>query len=155
MRRFLLSFFVKALVENLKFRNVLSIGVAWVRKLEGLNVFPKNHTRSFSNWMNNQSEHLVWWHTLRMWDSCESVLYNAIKKLKGKLYWVRGAEPPDVAIFGNFQLKYVLKFQKYWNFKILCFLVRRKWYPFYWFSKKLGGLKPPPSPPWRYATARN
>ena len=52
----------------------VSIGVACVRKLEGLNVFPKNHTRAFSNRMNDQSEKTLCRGTVRMWDSCESVL---------------------------------------------------------------------------------
>ena len=55
------------------------IGVASVRKLEGLNVFPKKHTRALSNRMNYQSENLVYGYTLRTWDRCESgidVYYN-------------------------------------------------------------------------------
>ena len=52
-------------------------------KTGGLNVFPKNHTRAFSNRMNR--EFSVQGYN-KMWDSCESVLQQRDKlKLKGKL----------------------------------------------------------------------
>ena len=53
----------------LTFGSFEGIGVAWVRKLEGLNVFPEKHTKAFSNRMN-----VMCLDTVRMWDSCESVL---------------------------------------------------------------------------------
>ncbi len=58
-----------------------------------------------------------------------------------------GGRSPQLAILGNFQLKYVLKFQKYGNFKILfCLFGGNDIHAIDSPKKKLGELKHPQAP---------